>query len=135
MESRITRMGEGQLETTVSNGLMRSQTLYKVQKKIIPRKDVCDAQFELMRLATNYGSETNELCPICAFDGAKEFLVRVSYVFSSRGGKQLPKWHGKSIVNAKELKDVRKTSSKIKVYFVEVCLICKWNYLLYYKIL
>jgi len=100
--------------------LIRRHTVDEVKRGRLSKLDVCDAQPELVRAATNCGRATGEVCPICD-DGP---LVLVSFAF----GPRLPA-HGRCITTAKELDRLGRRVDTLACYVVEVCPACRWNHL------
>ena len=82
---------------------------------------MCDAHPELIRAATNVGSESRSTCPICQ----KVKLRLVTYVFGSR----LPP-HGRCVSTAKEMAALNQRAEDLTAYVVEACIECKWHHLL-----
>ena len=86
------------------------------------RDEVCDAHPELIRAASNVGTETNTLCPIC-----EESKLRiVTYVF----GHRLPA-HGRCVTSAADLRRLAgREGCETTAYMVEACTACRWHHLL-----
>lgn len=87
------------------------------------RDEVCDAHPELIRAASNVGTETNTLCPIC-----EESKLRiVTYVF----GHHLPS-HGRCVSTALEMRRLAQAANggDRTAYMVEACTACRWHHLL-----
>jgi hypothetical protein len=101
--------------------LAKRATLEDLKAGRILIKDVCDAHPELLRVARNVGVRSTAECPICE---EKAQLVVVTFAF----GKKLPAG-GRCITQTKELEHLA-LNSGIKLYEVEVCLECSWNYLI-----
>ena len=100
--------------------LARNMAVSEFHKGRLSRLDLCDAQPELLRAATNVGEETREDCPIC-----EEVKVRlVSYAFGSR----LPP-SGTCVTSKGELAKLSKGGRELRCYVVEVCPSCSWNHL------
>jgi hypothetical protein len=87
------------------------------------RDEVCDAHPELIRAASNVGTETRTLCPICE----QTNLRIVTYVF----GHRLPA-HGRCVSTATELRRLASThpGGEMTAYMVEACTACRWHHLL-----
>jgi hypothetical protein len=100
--------------------LARNAILTDYRKGRLSRLDVCDAQPELLRAASNVGEPSGEDCPICEADK----LRLVSYVFGSR----LPP-SGKCITTRGELARLSQVTRDLACYVVEVCPNCSWNHL------
>ncbi len=107
-------------ERTIDFVLARRATLREVQRGILPKSDVCDAQPELMRAAKHVGSKKDLPCPICS----SETLVSVLYAF----GAKLPA-HGRCITNLREVETLVSAGVPASIYQVEVCTECRWNHL------
>jgi len=100
--------------------LARNAVVSEFKKGRLSRIDVCDAQPELLRAATNCGQPSNEDCPICE----ESKVTLVSYVFGSR----LPP-SGRVVSTKGELAKLSKTGRDLACYVVEVCPACAWNHL------
>lgn len=88
----------------------------------IRRDEVCDAHPELIRAATNVGTQTKTICPICELTT----LRIVTYVF----GHRLPA-HGRCVSTAKELRQLAgRQTGDTTAYMVEACPECRWHHLL-----
>jgi hypothetical protein len=110
----------GDVAGQVDYRLARNSVISEFRKGRLSRSDVCDAQPELLRAATNVGAESLEDCPIC-----EESKVRlVSYVFGSR----LPP-SGKCVTTETELAKLARGAGHLACYVVEVCPNCSWNHL------
>jgi hypothetical protein len=109
--------GLGQVEYR----LARDQIIREFRRGRLSRLDVCDAQVELLRVATNLGNVTEEICPICS----TERLTHVIFGF----GPRLPA-SGRAVGSTKELRQLaRSLRGEISFYVVEVCISCRWNHL------
>jgi len=86
------------------------------------RKDqVCDAHPELIRAASNVGTQTSVRCPIC-----DECEVRlVTYVF----GPRLPSF-GRVVTTRAEFMRMNRRPEELTAYMVEACVECRWHHLL-----
>jgi hypothetical protein len=82
--------------------------------------DVCDADPYLLRAAKFHGEQTERPCPICR----KEKLTHVTYVY----GDELGQYSGR-IRQTAELEPMARDHGEFRVYVVEVCQGCSWNYL------
>lgn len=96
-------------------------------------QDVVDAHPELMRAASNIGTETSRTCPICrladdradvAIDSGNT-LREVVYVY----GSSLRQRTGHVVWDDKELLDLAGRYDSFTAYKVECCLVCGWNHL------
>lgn len=101
--------------------LARQATVREYHRGRLSRRDVCDAQAELLRVARGLGTPTGTDCPIC--EEAK--VVHVSFAF----GPRLPA-SGRALRSGAELGAVAQRSGEVVCYVVEVCLRCSWNHLL-----
>ena len=108
--------GLGQIEYR----LARDATVRGFRRGQLSKLDVCDAQPELLRVATNLGQVTETECPICE----EANLVNVLFAF----GPRLPA-QGRALESQTELRSLAK-SDDIIFYVVEVCTACRWNHLL-----
>jgi hypothetical protein len=101
--------------------LARQATVRDYRRGRLSRREVCDAQGELLRVAQSLGAPTGTDCPIC--EEAK--VVHVSFAF----GPRLPAG-GRALRSGAELDVVARRSGEVVCYVVEVCLRCSWNHLL-----
>ena len=101
--------------------LMRESIVKEYRRGRLGRLDVCDAQPELMRVATNLGRETETECPICE----DEQLVHVTFAF----GPGLPA-SGLPLGSMRDLTKPARRNAEVACYVVEVCRGCSWNHLL-----
>ncbi len=85
------------------------------------RSDVCDADPYLLRAAKHHGEPTTEKCPICK----RTNLDHVTYVY----GDELGPYAGR-IRSTDELAKMSHQFGEFRVYVVEVCQECSWNFLL-----
>ena len=104
----------------IDHRLLRQHVINEYRRGRIPREQVCDAQRELIRAATNVGTALEQPCPICD----EHELKLVTYVFGAR----LPK-HGRCVSTAKEMRVLRRRREESSAYVVEVCAACGWNHL------
>lgn len=86
----------------------------------LSRLDVCDAHPELMRAARHIGDQTGEECPICE----ETNVVLVSYAFGDGLGPS-----GHCVTTRAEVQRLKKRTSELVCYVVEVCPECSWNHL------
>ncbi len=107
-------------DRTVDYALARLAVLREFRRGRLSKPEVCDAQPELIRAASHLGRPKQEACPICE----SERLVSVMYAF----GPKLPA-HGRCLEGPADLSKLNASTSANKVYYVEVCLACRWNHL------
>jgi hypothetical protein len=100
--------------------LARDAAVRSFRRGKVGKLDVCDAQSELLRVATNLGQPTEEPCPICE----DTLLAHVSFAF----GPRLPPG-GRVVATQAELRALARSSDEITFYVVEVCTGCGWNHL------
>jgi hypothetical protein len=101
--------------------LARRAVLRDFRRGALTRRDVCDAQDELLRAARNIGAPAFDDCPVCGTGD----LRLVSYVY----GDNLKQANGRCISNADELARLGTRHDEFACYDVEVCLDCRWNHL------
>lgn len=82
--------------------------------------EFCDADTYLLRAAKFHGEPTALPCPVCRDLG----FVTVTYVY----GDELGPYSGR-VRHSDELGDMTTQFGRFKVYVVEVCQRCHWNYL------
>ncbi|HEX3426960.1 MAG TPA: DUF5318 family protein [Acidimicrobiales bacterium] len=109
-----------QVAGQVDYRLARNAVVSEFRKGRLSKLDVCDAQPELLRAATNCGQETREDCPICG----ETKVVLVSYAFGSR----LPA-SGRVVASRSDLSKLSRAGRELACYVVEVCTKCSWNHL------
>lgn len=118
---RLAPAGANSAGGSINFRLARERTIMAYKSGEATRSEVCDAQRELMRNATECGTATTTRCPICH----DADLVEVLYVF----GPRLPA-EGRCIVTEGDLERIRRRKGNFTAYDVEVCVKCKWNHLL-----
>ena len=109
--------GRGQID----HRLTRQHLINEYRRGRLSQDQVCDAHPELIRAAKNVGTETQNLCPICA----AAQLRLVTYVF----GPRLPA-HGRCVSTAREVATLNKRREELSAYVVEACIECRWHHLL-----
>lgn len=105
----------------VDHRLARRHLINEFRRGRLRQDQVCDAHPELIRAATNVGTESRSTCPICQ----KSKLRLVTYVFGSR----LPP-HGRCVSTAKEMAALDRRADDLTAYVVEACIGCRWHHLL-----
>jgi hypothetical protein len=105
----------------VDHRLARRHLINEFRRGRLRQDQVCDAHPELIRAATNVGTESRTTCPICQ----KSKLRLVTYVFGSR----LPP-HGRCVSTAKEMAALDRRADDLTAYVVEACIECRWHHLL-----
>ena len=105
----------------VDHRLARRHLINEYRRGRLRQDQVCDAHPELIRAATNVGTESRSTCPIC--QKVKPRLV--TYVFGSR----LPP-HGRCVSTAKVMAALNQRAEDLTAYVVEACIECKWHHLL-----
>jgi len=83
--------------------------------------DPFDAHEYLYKAAEFHGEQTTRDCPVCA----SEKLVELRYVY----GKELGPYSGR-IKPAAEINEMAYRFGNLKVFLVEVCTACRWNFLI-----
>jgi hypothetical protein len=101
--------------------LARDTTIREYRRGRLSRIDVCDAQPELLRVASNLGRPTEIECPICEDNE----LVQVLFAF----GPRLPSG-GRALRTTTEVRGLSRSGEEVAFYLVEVCVQCRWNHLL-----
>lgn len=104
----------------VSYKLARQQTVTAYEQGRKFRREVCDAQPELRRVAHHHAQDLNEDCPICAAEG----LGLVTFAF----GPGLP-GAGRCVTDEVQMKRLAERGRTTTCYRVEVCRTCWWNHL------
>ena len=106
--------------SVIDFGLQRHNALHTLFNGGALSSDFCDADTYLLRAAKHHGEETGTACPACRTEG----LVHVTYVY----GDQLGPYSGR-IRGADDLPGMSHKFGEFKVYVVEVCQRCHWNFL------
>ncbi len=104
----------------VDYSLQRRATLRSLFAGGAHTSDVCDADPYLLRAAKFHGEATERDCPVCR----REPLTHVTYVF----GDELGQYSGR-VRRSAELELMAREHAEFRVYVVEVCQGCGWNYL------
>jgi hypothetical protein len=115
------RGGFGSRGAVVDHRLARRHLINEYRRGRLRKDQVCDAHPELLRAASNVGTPTRTLCPICE----EHPLVLVTYVF----GPRLPK-HGRCVSTRAEVAQYQRRSEEFAAYVVEACCNCAWHHLL-----
>lgn len=114
--------GDGRRGGIVDHRLARRMLINQVRLGRLSRDEVCDAHPELIRAASNVGTETKSTCPICE----QTKLRIVTYVF----GHRLPP-QGRCVSTAAELRRLAaRPGCDTTAYMVEACPACRWHHLL-----
>lgn len=100
--------------------MARRSVLSELRGGALSRADVCDAQPELLRVATHQGIPTGDPCPVCE---SAECVV-VSFAF----GERLARRNGRMVEPAEIPEYV--AIDGVRCYSVEVCTECSWNHIL-----
>lgn len=104
----------------VDYALQRRAILANVRRGMAFTSDLCDADPYLLRAAEHHGIPAGRPCPLCSAQG----LVELSYVY----GDELGPFQGR-IRAPRELERMAHEHGEFRVYVVEVCRRCSWNYL------
>jgi hypothetical protein len=106
----------------IDYSLDRRSTILSLRRGSVSAMDACDADPYLKRAAEYHGEATQRECPICN----KSTLRELRYAF----GDQLGQYSGR-IKSLAELNEMQNEYGEFRVYTVEICLSCGWNYLIY----
>lgn len=106
--------------SVVNFGLQRRAALHRLFNGGVLSSDLCDADTYLLRAAKHHGESAGSACPACRAGG----FVNVTYVY----GDQLGPYSGR-IRQTVELQAMAAQFGEFKVYVVEVCQRCSWNFL------
>lgn len=104
----------------VDYALQRRAALAELRRGQAFATDLCDADPYLLRAAEHHGVPADRPCPVCR----RPELVELSYVF----GDELGPYQGR-IRAPRELELMAREHGEFRVYVVEVCRRCAWNYL------
>lgn len=105
----------------VSYALARRAALETMRRRGAFDSDHCDASPNLLRAAKYHGEATGRACPACN----RSELVEVFWVY----GAQLGPLAG-SARSSTQLLEMAHEHGRFRVYVVEVCQTCAWNYLI-----
>jgi hypothetical protein len=112
--------GDGPRRGQVDHRLARQHLINEYRRGRLSQDQICDAHPELIRAASNVGTELQTMCPIC---GAHPLRL-VTYVF----GPRLPA-HGRCVSTAKEMAQLHRRRDELTAYVVEACVGCRWHHL------
>jgi hypothetical protein len=104
----------------VSYVLARRAALEHLRRRGAFDTDNCDASPNLLRAAKYHGQATGRPCPVCH----RAELVEVFWVY----GAQLGPLAG-SARSSRQLLEMSHEHGRFRVYVVEVCQTCAWNFL------
>jgi Family of unknown function (DUF5318) len=104
----------------VDYALQRRAALAELRRGQVFVTDLCDADPYLLRAAEHHGVPAERPCPVCR----RPELVELSYVY----GDELGPYQGR-IRAPRELELMAREHGEFRVYVVEVCRRCSWNYL------
>ncbi|MCZ3387989.1 MAG: DUF5318 domain-containing protein [Actinomycetia bacterium] len=104
----------------IDYALQRRAVLADLRRGQAFTSDLCDADPYLLRAAEHHGVPAGRPCPVCRGDE----LAELSYVF----GDELGPYQGR-IRAPRELEMMAREYGEFRVYVVEVCRHCAWNYL------
>jgi hypothetical protein len=100
--------------------LQRRASLYAFFNGGMLSSEFCDADPYLLKAAKFHGEATGSPCPVCKDPD----FVHVTYVY----GDQLGPYSGR-VRQAADLPEMARSFGEFKVYVVEVCQRCHWNFL------
>lgn len=101
--------------------LQRSADLKRFHRGGALTSDFCEADPYLLKAAKFHGEHAGRACPACK----SEDLVELRYIY----GDELGPYAGR-IRKAAELDSLCSRFGEFKVYVVEVCQRCHWNYMI-----
>ncbi|QNQ91278.1 hypothetical protein GP475_12020 [Corynebacterium poyangense] len=99
----------------------RRHVLRQWRRGELSRESVCDADFLLITASQYHGSSAGRDCPICG----SEQLRTVEWIY----GEKLGRLSGTARTK-EEIAELLHRFPEITVHTVEVCPVCKWNFLL-----
>lgn len=120
MSKGVHREAAWSQRAVIDYALQRRAALADLRRGRAFTTDLCDADPYLLRAAEHHGVPAGRACPICR---SKE-LAELSYVF----GDELGPYQGR-IRAPRELDVMAGEYGEFRVYVVEVCPDCAWNYL------
>ncbi|AWB85176.1 DUF5318 family protein [Corynebacterium liangguodongii] len=104
----------------ISHEWQRRTTLKRFRAGLVRREAICDADFLLCAAARYHGTDAARPCPVC-----EETMRNVLWIY----GEDLGRRSGTARSEA-EIDDIVHEVGPVSVHTVEVCLNCRWNYLL-----
>ena len=105
----------------IDYALQRRASLYAFFNGGMLSSEFCDADPYLLKAAKFHGEPAGEKCPVCR---DAEFM-HVTYVY----GDQLGPYSGR-VRQTEDLAELSRSFGEFKVYVVEVCQRCHWNFLI-----
>lgn len=102
-------------------GLSRAADIVKLHRGGALTSDYCEADPYLLKAAKFHGEQAKGHCPACS----SRRLVDLHYIY----GDELGPYAGR-IRKAEELPPMCSKFGEFRVYVVEVCPDCHWNYLI-----
>lgn len=118
--ARVERLEATQPRGLVDYALQRRSVLAELPKSMHVRDENCDADPYLLKAAKFHGEATERSCPVCE----EAHLVELQYVF----GEELGPFSGR-LKSSAELYAMAIDHGEFRVYVVEVCKDCGWNFL------
>ena len=100
--------------------LLRSRVLADLESGQLDKDDLCDASNELVEAASSFGMAAGTSCPICGNDR----LHHVAYGF----GKGLPA--SGQVIGGLLTSEAFERIEDLSLCIVEVCIECRWNFLI-----
>lgn len=120
MGRRLRSVGMWSQRSVIDYSLQRRATLAALFRGTASATDVCDADPYLLLAAKHHGRATDRPCPVCRGRDLRELC----YVY----GDELGPFQGR-IKAPQELAAMAREHGEFRVYVVEVCRDCSWNYL------
>ena len=118
--ARVAELDATQPRGLVDYALQRRSVLAELPKSMYVRDSNCDADPYLKKAAKFHGEKTERVCPVCE----EKCLVELQYVF----GDELGPYSGR-LKSTSELRAMAVQHGEFRVYVVEVCQDCGWNFL------
>lgn len=117
---RLLQFDPAEPRGVVDYALQRRSVLAEMPRSMYVRDENCDADPYLRKAAKFHGERTEQLCPACQTTE----LVELQYVF----GDELGPYSGR-LKGSAELRVMANQHGEFRVYVVEVCQHCGWNFL------
>jgi hypothetical protein len=118
--ARVAKLDATEPRGLVDYALQRRSVLADLPKSMHVRDSNCDVDPYLKKAAKFHGEETTCDCPVCE----QVRLVELQYVF----GDELGPYSGR-LKSTAELRVMAAEHGEFRVYVVEVCRECGWNFL------
>lgn len=112
---------QGRSRKVIDHQMDRQQLLRRVRSGEVPAAQVCTATPELISSAEVLGSVVNRPCPLCSADNLRETLWIHGAALGEKSG---------TARSVREIDGVVAAYPELTIHTVEVCMTCRWNYVI-----